>query len=57
MVTSLYGKGMFTKEDKNILLCVVSKKEVFKLKEIAKEIDKNAFIMVADVREVLGDGF
>jgi uncharacterized membrane-anchored protein YitT (DUF2179 family) len=56
-VTSLYGKGMFTKEDKNILLCVVSKKEVFKLKEIAKEIDKNAFIMVADVREVLGDGF
>jgi len=56
-VTSLYGKGMFTKENKNVLLCVVSKKEVFKLKEIAKRIDGNAFIMVADVREVLGDGF
>lgn len=56
-VTALYGKGMFTKENKNVLLCVVSKKEVFKLKELAKRIDENAFIMVADVREVLGNGF
>ncbi len=56
-VTSLYGKGMFSGENKNILLCVVSQKEVFKLKEIAKKVDDSAFIMVADVREVLGDGF
>ncbi len=55
--TSIYAKGMFTKKDKNVLLCVVSHKEVFKLKEIAKNVDKNAFIMVADVREVLGEGF
>lgn len=56
-VTSLYGKGMFSGENKNILLCVVSQKEIFKLKEVAKGVDENAFIMVADVREVLGDGF
>lgn len=56
-VTSLYGRGMFSRSDKNVLLCVVSRKEVLRLKEIAKSIDENAFIMVADVREVLGEGF
>jgi len=55
--TSIYAKGMFTKKDKNVLLCVVSHKEVFKLKEIVKRVDNNAFIMLADVREVLGEGF
>ncbi len=56
-VTSIYGKGMFSGESKDVLLCVVSHKEVFKLKEIAKGVDPKAFIMVADVREVLGEGF
>lgn len=56
-VTAIYGKGMYSGDDKNILLCIVSQKEVFKLKEVAKKVDTNAFIMVADVREVLGDGF
>lgn len=56
-VTSLYAKGMFSGKEKNVLLCVVSNKEVFKIKEIAKEIDESAFVMVTDVREVLGEGF
>lgn len=56
-VTCFYGRGMYSKEDKQILLCTVSKKEIIQVKEIVKEIDKNAFIIVADVREVLGEGF
>ena len=55
--TGLYGKGMFTKKDKNILLCVVSAKELVHLKSIAREADAGAFVVVADVREVLGEGF
>jgi len=55
--TSIYGKGMFSGERKDILLCVVSSKEVFKIKEIVKKVDQSAFVMVADVREVLGEGF
>ncbi len=40
-----------------MLLCVVSKREIVKLKEIVRDIDYNAFVIVADVREVVGEGF
>jgi len=56
-VTSLNGKGMYTKDDKQVLFCVVSKKQIVVVKEIVKEIDSSAFVIVADVREVLGEGF
>ncbi len=56
-VTALSGRGMYTSQDKDVLLCVVSKKQIAKLKEIVREIDERAFVIVADVREVLGEGF
>jgi len=56
-VTELKGRGMYTKYEKNVLICVVSTKELIKLKELVSEIDANAFVIVADVREVLGEGF
>lgn len=56
-VTSLNGKGMYTKMEKEILFCVVSKKEIFKLKEIVRNMDSKAFVIVSDAREVLGEGF
>lgn len=56
-VTGLNGKGMYTKMEKEILFCVVSKKEIFKLKEIVRNMDSKAFVIVSDAREVLGEGF
>jgi len=56
-VTELKGRGMYTKHDKNVLICVVSTKELIKLKQLVSEIDASAFVIVADVREVLGEGF
>jgi uncharacterized membrane-anchored protein YitT (DUF2179 family) len=56
-VTSLSGQGMYTNTNKDVLMCVVSSKEMPKLKELVHRYDKNAFLMVADVREVLGEGF
>lgn len=56
-VTGLDGVGMYTKNRKNILLCVVKRQEVTKLKSLIKEIDADAFVILADVREVLGEGF
>jgi len=55
--TELKGRGMYTKQDKNVLICVVNSKELIKLKQLVSEIDDNAFVIVADVREVLGEGF
>lgn len=56
-VTSLQGKGMYTKEDKEVLLCVVSRSQFAQVKEIVKSIDPKAFVMVTEMSEVLGEGF
>lgn len=56
-VTGLEAMGMFKRIEKTVLLCVVKRGEVPQVKEIAKELDKNAFIILTDVREVLGEGF
>lgn len=56
-VTSLRGKGMYTGQDREVLLCVLSKKQVPDLKLIVSETDPNAFVIVVEAREVLGEGF
>jgi uncharacterized membrane-anchored protein YitT (DUF2179 family) len=56
-VTLFKGTGMYTKEEKDILLCVVSRPQFMKIKSIVNDIDKDAFIMVAEMSEVLGEGF
>ena len=56
-VTGIKAKGMYTKADKDMLFVVVSQKEITKLREMVREIDANAFVTIADVREVLGQGF
>lgn len=48
-------KGMYTNEDKGMLLIVVSSREINKLKEIVAHIDKDAFVIVNDVREIQGN--
>ena len=42
---------------RQVLYCVVSKKEIVQLKDIVEQIDPNAFVIVSDAREVLGEGF
>ncbi len=56
-VTVLRGKGFYTGEQKNVLLCVVNRAQVARLKDIVHEIDNKAFVMVTTVHEVLGEGF
>jgi uncharacterized membrane-anchored protein YitT (DUF2179 family) len=56
-VTGLNGTGMYTKSDKKVLLCVMDRTQIPKLKVLVKHIDANAFVIVTDVREVLGEGF
>ncbi len=56
-VTALDAVGMYSGEGEKMLFCVVSKKEIVKLREIVAEFDKKAFLIVTDVREVFGEGF
>ena len=56
-VTGLQAKGMYTQNDKCVLYCIVTQKEIIGLKDIVNEVDPNAFVIVSDVKEVLGEGF
>ena len=55
--TSLYGKGMYKKQDMEVLFCVASRSEVREIRKIVKDIDSNAFIVITNAREVFGEGF
>ena len=56
-VTGLYGKGMYKDKDKLILICAASRRDVYRIKDLARRIDKRSFIVVANAREVVGKGF
>lgn len=56
-VTGLNGTGMYTNQDRQILMCVLRRREIPALKSLVREIDEDAFVILTDVREVLGEGF
>ncbi len=56
-VTALNGKGMYTGTDKHVLYCIIQREQLQILKALVKKIDPNAFIILSDVTEVLGEGF
>ena len=56
-VTALDARGMYSGNRKNVLFCVVSRKEIAQLKELIVGHDAQAFVIVSDAREVLGEGF
>ena len=55
--TGIYSKGMYSGKQNVMLFCVASRKEVAEIKQIIKQIDKNAFIDTTDAIETLGKGF
>ena len=48
---------MYSGEDSLMLLCVVTPKELPSYMRLIREIDKNAFVIVSNVNEVIGEGF
>jgi len=55
--TGIYGKGMYTNKEKLILMCAASRRDINRIKQIAKKVDKKAFIIITNSREVVGLGF
>ena len=56
-VTSIYCKGMYTKKEMNMLMCIVSRAQISNIKKIVHDIDKNAFVISVGALEVIGEGF
>ncbi len=56
-VTGIYSRGVYSERDRMMLLCVVSPKELPRLVRAVRALDRSAFSIITDVREVVGEGF
>ena len=56
-ITVLNGKGFYTGEGRDVLLCVVKRTEIYALKTIVRREDPAAFLIITDAAQVLGHGF
>ncbi|MCM2999600.1 YitT family protein [Paenibacillus cellulositrophicus] len=55
--TFMYARGGYSKEDTQVIYCVVTRLELAKLKALVQEIDPKAFIAIEHVSDVLGGNF
>ena len=56
-VTMLDGHGGYSGAPKQVLLCAIRRKQVPQLKDLVREIDPNAFVILQEAHQVLGEGF
>ncbi len=56
-VTILSGTGGYTAENRPVLYCVITRAEVNQLKQLVREIDPAAFMVIGVAHEALGEGF
>jgi len=55
--TYLHGQGVYSRNETEVVLTAVKRQQIAELKKLVVEIDPNAFIIVQDAHQVLGDGF
>ncbi len=56
-VTMLNAKGAYTGKERQMLMCTVRLNEVSAVYSVVNELDKNAFIVVGEAGEIIGEGF
>ena len=56
-VTVLHGRGAYTGAEKDVLMCAFKQREIAAINAAVKEIDPDAFVIVCNAHEVLGEGF
>ena len=55
--TFLHGEGSYSGEKTKVVLAAVKKQQITELKELVMALDPNAFVIVQEAHQVLGDGF
>ena len=53
----MHGEGTYSRKETKVVLTAVKKQQVTELKELVVNIDPDAFIIVQEAHQVLGDGF
>jgi uncharacterized membrane-anchored protein YitT (DUF2179 family) len=56
-VTALHGRGMYTQQEREVLMVAVTVTEIAQLKALVNAEDPDAFVIVTPAQEVLGRGF
>lgn len=56
-VTVIDGKGWFTKKSRPVIMCIIDKTQVYNFRNLISEHDPEAFFILTDAREVIGQGF
>lgn len=56
-VTILDGKGWYSQADKNVILCVIKRDQLYATKQLVNRVDPAAFMILTDAKEVMGKGF
>ena len=56
-VTLLQGKGGYHGDDKQVILCAFKPSQIGTIKALVTEVDPNAFIIVCEAHEIVGEGF
>lgn len=56
-VTLLQGVGGYSGKEKHVIMCAFGRNQIVLVKRMVKEVDENAFIIVCDAHEILGEGF
>lgn len=55
--TFLKAEGSYSREEKDVVMCACNNKQMYGIRSVVKEIDPNAFIIIVESNEVLGEGF
>ncbi|MGV2805829.1 DUF2179 domain-containing protein, partial [Clostridium perfringens] len=56
-LTKLTAEGGYTGEPRPVLMVVVGQSEIPRLKTVVQSVDPNAFVIISNAHEVLGEGF
>ncbi len=56
-VTYLYGNGAYTGKDKKVLMCVLKMRSLPRARELVRQEDCDAFMIVTKATSVFGEGF
>lgn len=56
-VTVLNARGGYTGEEQSVLMCAVGRRQLVALKRVVRQTDPDAFVIVSEAKEIVGNGF
>ncbi len=56
-VTLLEGEGAYSHRKKQVIMCVIKRVQIAELRRLVRTVDENAFFILADAKNVFGNGF